>query len=130
MCIDNGAGKTTMISMLTGLIETTGGDASVYGKSIKNEMQEVQSIIGVCPQQNVLFDQLTVQEHLLLFARMKFIPMEEAKRTAQQILQDLGLWEKAFSLSKNLSGGMKRKLSLAMAFVGNPKVVYLDEPTS
>lgn len=116
--------------MLTGLTDVTDGDASLFGLSIANQMDNVHSIIGVCPQQNVLFDTLTVKEHLYLFAELKGVPKNEIDSRIQKAIEDVGLTEKTNSQSKTLSGGQKRKLCVAIAFIGDPKVVFLDEPTS
>jgi ATP-binding cassette subfamily A (ABC1) protein 3 len=124
----NGAGKTTTISMLTGLLEISSGDASVFGYSTAKRMDDVQCIVGVCPQQNVLFEELSVREHLVLFASLRGITLNETE--ILKICEDVNLSEKVDALSSTLSGGQKRKLCVAIAFIGNPKVVYLDEPTA
>lgn len=126
----NGAGKSTTIAMLTGLISVTSGDASVYGHSVKNNLDQVQQIIGVCPQHNVLFDLLTVKEHLELFAAIKSVPKDRRDEMIRNAIAEVGLDEKTDQLSSTLSGGQKRKLCVAIAFIGDPKVIFLDEPTS
>eukprot|EP00980_Cylindrotheca_fusiformis_P009501 scaffold2077_cov119-Cylindrotheca_fusiformis.AAC.4 len=130
----NGAGKTTTISMLTGMLAPTSGYATVRGKDIRSEMNDVREEIGICLQHDCLFPQLTVTEHLDFFARVKglFSKMtyREAKEKIETNIRDVALWEKRNTLSKNLSGGMKRKLSVAIAFCGDSKTVLLDEPTS
>ncbi|RLN50687.1 hypothetical protein BBJ28_00003089 [Nothophytophthora sp. Chile5] len=126
----NGAGKTTIISMLTGLIPPTSGDATLYGCSIKNDFQELRRVIGICPQHDVLFEDLTVQEHLLLFGTMKNVSRDELQNSVDKMVEDVGLTEIRHALAKTLSGGQKRKLSVALAFLGNSKLVFLDEPTS
>jgi len=124
----NGAGKSTTIQVLTGLHAPSGGDAWVYGKSVAREMASVRGNIGVCPQENVLWDLLTVKEHVLLFAGLRGI--EENEAVALQLVDEVGLSEKIDSLSKDLSGGQQRKLQVALALVGDPKVIFLDEPTA
>ena len=130
----NGAGKTTTINMLTGATAPSSGDAIIAGKNIRTEMSEIRQDIGICLQHDCLFPHLTVREHLQFFARLKGlyakVPLDEAERQVDQALVDVALSEKRNTLSKNLSGGMKRKLSVAMAFCGGSKVVLLDEPTS
>lgn len=111
--------------MLTGLIDVSSGDAQVFGYSVKNEIDRVHDIIGVCPQQNVLFDNLTVREHLVFFARLKGIPSASVQNVVQKVIEDVGLTEKVNSPSSTLSGGQKRKLCVAIAFIANPKVVFL-----
>ncbi|EAR86885.2 ABC transporter family protein (macronuclear) [Tetrahymena thermophila SB210] len=127
----NGAGKTTTISMLTGMYEFTSGSAVVFGKDVQNEMREIRTFMGVCPQHDILFDDLSVKEHLELFASFK--GMTDKKLIAEEVekyIADVDLAEKRNELSKNLSGGQKRRLSVAIAFIGGSKLIYLDEPTS
>ena len=124
----NGAGKTTLLSMLTGLIPPTEGSASVYGNDIRTDMDELRTMIGVCPQYDVLFDELTVKEHLIFFARLKGVA--DPEQEAELKISEVGLESKANDLSSQLSGGQKRKLSVAIALIGNSKIVFLDEPTS
>ncbi|KAF4321486.1 hypothetical protein JM18_003948 [Phytophthora kernoviae] len=126
----NGAGKTTAISMLTGLIPPTAGDATLYGRSVQNDFNELRQIMGICPQHDVLFNELTVEEHLLLFGTMKHIPFVKLKEEVERMVKEVGLVEKRKVAARNLSGGQKRKLSVALAFMGDSKLVFLDEPTS
>ncbi|XP_061694281.1 retinal-specific phospholipid-transporting ATPase ABCA4 [Syngnathoides biaculeatus] len=126
----NGAGKTTTMSILTGLFPPTSGSAYIYGKDIRTEMDAVRSSLGMCPQYNILFNHLTVEEHILFYSLLKGRTPAEARMEVEDMLQDLGLPHKRDDEAQNLSGGMQRKLSVAMAFVGGSKVVILDEPTS
>ncbi|ETI57358.1 hypothetical protein F443_00336, partial [Phytophthora nicotianae P1569] len=126
----NGAGKTTTISMLTGLIPPTSGDATLYGRSVQADFNELRQIMGICPQHDVLFNELTVEEHLLLFGTMKHIPFTSLKEEVERMIREVGLVEKRKVAARNLSGGQKRKLSVALAFMGDSKLVFLDEPTS
>ncbi|KAJ0400729.1 hypothetical protein ATCC90586_003403 [Pythium insidiosum] len=126
----NGAGKTTTISMLTGLIAPTSGDATLFGRSIRSDFNELRQIMGICPQHDVLFNDMTVEEHLRLFGTMKKVPSHKLQLEVDKMIQEVGLTEKRRVLSKNLSGGQKRKLSVAIAFIGDSKLVFLDEPTS
>jgi ATP-binding cassette, subfamily A (ABC1), member 3 len=130
----NGAGKTTTIGMLTGAISPTAGYATVAGKDIRNGMPEIRQDIGICLQHDCLFPELTVREHIQFYARVKGLYSKnsrlEAEKQVDQALIDVALSEKRNTLSKNLSGGMKRKLSVAIAFCGGSKVVILDEPTA
>jgi ATP-binding cassette, subfamily A (ABC1), member 3 len=130
----NGAGKTTTIGMLTGAISPTAGYATVAGKDIRTGMPEIRQDIGICLQHDCLFPELTVREHIQFFARVKGLYSKhtrlEAEKQVDQALIDVALSEKRNTLSKNLSGGMKRKLSVAIAFCGGSKVVILDEPTA
>ncbi|GBM91934.1 ATP-binding cassette sub-family A member 3 [Araneus ventricosus] len=126
----NGAGKTTTINILTGLYTPTSGTASIYGLDILAETTRARRGLGVCPQHNVLYDTLTVEEHLRIYAAMKGVPWKELNFEVTQILDIMKLADKKSELTKNLSGGMKRKLSLGIALIGGSKVLFLDEPTS
>lgn len=126
----NGAGKSTTISVLTGMLEATSGEVSIYGQSLRWELPAIRQMTGICPQHNVLFPLLTVQEHLRFFGKVKGIYGVKLRETVDSVIAEVGLTEKRHVLSSALSGGMKRKLSLAIALVGNPKFVLLDEPTS
>uniref|UniRef100_A0A668ATY9 P-type phospholipid transporter n=1 Tax=Myripristis murdjan TaxID=586833 RepID=A0A668ATY9_9TELE len=126
----NGAGKTTTMSILTGLFPPTSGTAYILGKDIRSELSAIRQSLGVCPQHNVLFSMLTVEEHIWFYARLKGLSEEQVKGEIEQILQDTGLPHKRRSRTSTLSGGMQRKLSVALAFVGGSKVVILDEPTA
>ncbi|XP_040903453.1 phospholipid-transporting ATPase ABCA1b [Toxotes jaculatrix] len=126
----NGAGKTTTMSILTGLFPPTSGTAYILGRDIRTELSAIRQSLGVCPQHNVLFSMLTVEEHIWFYARLKGLSEQQVKGEIEQILQDTGLPHKRTSRTSTLSGGMQRKLSVALAFVGGSKVVILDEPTA
>jgi ATP-binding cassette subfamily A (ABC1) protein 3 len=126
----NGAGKTTTMTMLTGLYMPSSGDATVQGRSIKTQMPEIRQRIGVCPQHDVLFAELTVIEHLQIFAGLKGLVGAEAETEVEEKIAEVGLTEKKAVRSSNLSGGQRRKLSLAISLIGNSTAVFLDEPTS
>ena len=120
--------------MLTGMIAPTNGYAIIDGKNIKTEMSAIRENVGICLQHDCLFPQLTVLEHLRFFSRVKGLyeakSDEDAEASIQSVISDVALSEKRNTFSKDLSGGMKRKLSLAIAFCGDSKIVFLDEPTS
>ncbi|KAK0152457.1 ATP-binding cassette sub-family A member 1 [Merluccius polli] len=126
----NGAGKTTTMSILTGLFPPTSGTAYILGKDIRSELSTIRQNLGVCPQHNVLFSMLTVEEHIWFYARLKGLSEDKVKAEMEQIVNDIGLPHKRQSRTSTLSGGMQRKLSVALAFVGGSKVVILDEPTA
>ncbi|XP_038069738.1 phospholipid-transporting ATPase ABCA1-like isoform X2 [Patiria miniata] len=126
----NGAGKTTTMSILTGLFPPTAGTAYIYGKDILKDINRIRKSLGMCPQHNVLFDYLTVEEHLWFYARVKGATEEEIAVEMEEMLKHLNLPHKRKEMTANLSGGMKRKLSIAMAFVAGSKTVILDEPTA
>lgn len=118
----NGAGKTTCFNMMTGLMPVSKGDVKIFGKSIRTQMAEIQQIMGVCPQHDVLWGNLTGREHLELFARIKGIPEEKVAGEVQERLQDVLLVDAADVLAGSYSGGMRRRLSIAIALIGDPKI--------
>lgn len=126
----NGAGKTTTISILTGLIDSTSGHATVNGYDTQTQMREIRGSLGICPQFDVLWPTLTVREHLELYAAFAGMEKESITPQLERVVAEVALTEKIDVNSSDLSGGMKRKLSLAVAFIGDPSVVFLDEPTS
>ena len=120
--------------MLTGMYAPTAGYATVAGKDIRTQMNAIRQDIGICLQHDCLFGQLTVLEHIQFFAAIKGLYAKmDASDVAQKVdtsIKDVALSEKRHTLSQHLSGGMKRKLSVAIAFCGDSKTVLLDEPTS
>ncbi|GBB91646.1 hypothetical protein RclHR1_01900011 [Rhizophagus clarus] len=126
----NGAGKTTLISILTGLYEQTSGSAKINNYDIDTQMDDVYKSIGICPQHNILWDDLTVLEHCLFYARVKGIPAKNELEAAKKAIEQVSLEPFEDRLSKGLSGGEKRRLSIAISLIGNPAVVFLDEPTT
>nr|XP_058969338.1 ATP-binding cassette sub-family A member 2-like [Pocillopora verrucosa] len=126
----NGAGKTTTMSILTGLFPPTAGTAYIYGCDIRNDMDKIRRSLGMCPQHNVLFDRMTVDEHLWFYARLKGMPEQDVQREMDQLVMDVGLPKKRHCAVETLSGGMKRKLSVAMAFAAGSRTIILDEPTA
>ncbi|KAK0586759.1 hypothetical protein LWI29_011786 [Acer saccharum] len=128
----NGAGKTTTISCLTGITPMTGGDALIYGYSSRSSvgMSNIRKIIGVCPQFDILWDALSGEQHLHLFASIKGLPPSSIKSVAEKSLEEVKLTGSAKIRAGSYSGGMKRRLSVAIALIGDPKLVILDEPTT
>ena len=126
----NGAGKTTTISMLSGLAAPSSGGGTVFGLSITNSMDAIRHKLGVCPQKNVLFDDLTVRDHLDMFARLKGVAADRIDSMIEEVITDVGLSAKLNELPCNLSGGQKRKCCLAIAMMGDNAFLVLDEPTS
>ncbi|KAJ3687336.1 hypothetical protein LUZ61_016500 [Rhynchospora tenuis] len=128
----NGAGKTTVINCLTGITPITGGDAIIYGNSVRSSvgMANIRRMIGVCPQFDILWDALTAVEHLALFASIKGLPHTEIKAVVEKSLAEVKLTHAANVRAGSFSGGMKRRLSVAIALIGDPKLVFLDEPTT
>ncbi|XP_021746248.1 ABC transporter A family member 2-like [Chenopodium quinoa] len=128
----NGAGKTTAINCLTGISPVTSGDALIHGNSIRSSvgMSNIRRIIGVCPQFDILWDELTGQEHLNLFANIKGLPSATILTVVQDSLAEVRLTNAAKMRASSYSGGMKRRLSVAIALIGDPKLIILDEPTT
>jgi ABC-2 type transport system ATP-binding protein len=125
----NGAGKTTLVRMLTTVLTPTSGDASIDGHSILTGKNEIVKIIGVCPQDITIYEVLRAEENVEFVASMHGIPRKEAKEKATAILDDFGIAGRKY-WSKNFSGGMQRRLNLAMALVFEPKILFLDEPSA
>ncbi|MDY9923217.1 MAG: ATP-binding cassette domain-containing protein [Methanobacterium sp.] len=122
----NGAGKTTSIKMMVGLLRPTGGQILVDGKDIAHADRLK---IGICPQDIVLWESLTCKESLKFMGEMYEVPEDVLKTRVESLLEDLILMDKANTLVSNLSGGMKRRLNLAMALIHSPEIVVLDEPS-
>ncbi|KAI3970659.1 hypothetical protein MKX01_024306 [Papaver californicum] len=128
----NGAGKTTAIYCLTGNTPVTGGDALIYGFSVRSSvgMSNIRRLIGVCPQFDILWEELSGEEHLHLFASIKGLPPATIKSVVDKSLAEVKLANAAKVRAGSCSGGMKRRLSVAIALIGDPKLVILDEPTT
>jgi ABC-2 type transport system ATP-binding protein len=124
----NGAGKTTSIRMMTGLLRPTRGETKVFGVPVGPGGGAARNLVGVAPQENVFWENLTTLENMLFVASLYDIPQAQARERAERILQSLGLSDKSKARAKTLSGGMKRRLNLGMSLVHDPKLVVLDEP--
>ena len=125
----NGAGKTTTIKMLTGLEKITSGDATIMGYSVKNEINKVKEIVNVSTQETSVAQNLSVIENLMFIAGIYGIDKKEAEKRAERIIETFHMDDVRNAKAKTLSGGWQRKLSIAMALITNPKVLFLDEPT-
>jgi len=126
----NGAGKTTALSMLTRLLAPTSGDAFIAGHSILSDFSKGACHLGVVTQSNSLWDRLSVEDHLYLFARLRGVPEDLVQKIVDGTIDQLELTPHRRKLSMRLSGGMKRKLCVAIALIGDPEVVLLDEPSA
>lgn len=126
----NGAGKTTTFKMLTGDHKVTFGDAYVKGISITKNMTQVYHHIGYVPQFDALFDEYTGRELLRIFGLIHGIPENRILAVTKNLAKNFGFQKHLDKRSKKYSGGNKRKLSVAIALIGDPSVVYLDEPTA
>jgi len=125
----NGAGKTTTIRMLACLTKPTSGDATILGKNILTEPQAVKAIINLSPQETAVAPNLSVTENLELIAGIYGNSRQSAKDKVARIVKSLGLAEVQQDKAKILSGGWQRRLSIAMALISEPKILFLDEPT-
>ena len=125
----NGAGKTTTIKMLTGLTRPTSGDAYLLGKSILTDSAAVKNMIAVSPQETAVAPNLTVRENLELMAGVHGLNKDEAKGKVMELSGRFGLGEIASKKAGKLSGGWQRRLSIAMALISDPQILFLDEPT-
>jgi ATP-binding cassette, subfamily A (ABC1), member 3 len=126
----NGAGKTTTFKMLTGDIDMTAGEVYINGFDLRKEQREAQSTMGYCPQFDALIDELTGREVLTLYARLRGIREEFINKEAERLMKLLQLMKYADYECGRYSGGNKRKLSTAIALIGSPKLICLDEPTT
>ena len=125
----NGAGKTTAIRLLTCLSRADAGEAYLAGHSITDEEQTVKALCNVSPQETAVATRLSVRENLLLMARLYGADKEQAERRTDAVMERLGLREVAARRAGVLSGGWQRRLSIAMALISEPKILFLDEPT-
>lgn len=126
----NGAGKTTTFKVLTGDEISTFGKVMINGKNVSTQMNEIRHLIGYCPQFDSLLDNLSSREHLELYGAIKGIPKEVREPLIQQLLVQMNLSKFEHVNAGTYSGGNKRKLSVAIALIGNPPIILLDEPSS
>ena len=125
----NGAGKTTSIKMLSGLTQPTAGEALLLGDSMTNEPARAKAHNGISPQETAVARNLTVLENLAFMARIYGANAQTADKKANDIAAQLGLGDVGKAKAKTLSGGMQRRLSIGMALISEPKILFLDEPT-
>ncbi|ORX83599.1 P-loop containing nucleoside triphosphate hydrolase protein, partial [Anaeromyces robustus] len=126
----NGAGKSTTINIMAGLTPPTSGDVSVFGKTLTNDINGVQRELGICPQHDILYPDMTAMEHLLLYTGLKGVTTENLDKILEERLKAVKLWTVKDARTNTYSGGMKRRLSMIIATIGDPNVILLDEPTT
>ena len=126
----NGAGKTTTFKMMTGDENISSGNGWICGLNLKTEVKEVHKMIGYCPQFDALLDDLTGRETLTMYCLLRGITYKESRVIAEQLSRDFDFHRHFNKKVKDYSGGNKRKLSSALAFIGDPKLIFLDEPTT
>ena len=125
----NGAGKTTTIRMLSTVLAPDGGDATIVGFSIKTQADKVREIIGVCPQDLALYEEMSALDNLIFFGKMAGLTSKEAREQAVANLKLMELSERGKDKIQKYSGGMKRRVNLAIALMGHPQLLFLDDPT-
>ena len=125
----NGAGKTTTISMLSTLLAPTSGDAYIYGFSIKNDNMQVRKNIGIILQEIALYDDLTAMENLHYWGKLYDLKGRELEQRVKEVLEQIGLSDRAKDRVKTYSGGMKRRVNIAAGLLHKPKLLFMDEPT-
>lgn len=125
----NGAGKTTTIRILSTVLEPDQGDVTIGGYSIRDNANAVRGLIGVCPQELALYTDLSALDNLVFFGRMVGLSGKEARAQAMTNLKLMGLEDRARGKVDKFSGGMKRRINLAIALMGHPQLIFLDEPT-
>ncbi|MCF6278083.1 MAG: ABC transporter ATP-binding protein, partial [Anaerolineales bacterium] len=125
----NGAGKTTTISMLTGLLSPTGGDAMINGYSVCKDVKRVKEVIGVVPQEIALYPTITARENLVFWGKMAGLRGKRLARRVEAGLEISGLADRAKDKVETFSGGMKRRLNIAVGLLHEPKIIFMDEPT-
>lgn len=125
----NGAGKTTAIKLLSGLMKPTSGTATIYGYDILTESHQARSLLSTSPQETAVAPNLTARENLELMAGIYGATGKEAKEKATELIQRFNLSSIEKTKAKKLSGGWQRRLSIAMALISQPKLLFLDEPT-
>lgn len=126
----NGAGKSTTFKSLTGDVLPTTGQITIAGFDIQSEFKEARKMIGYCPQKDAIFSLLTVEEHLWFYSRIKGIPSALREEIVEKAIIEMNLKDHKTKPAGTLSGGNKRKLSVAIATLGNPPIILLDEPSA
>ena len=125
----NGAGKTTTIKMLTCLLKPTSGDALINGLDINTQKDKIKEIVSISPQESAFAPNLNIYQNLVFMGRIYGLTKKQADERAKELIKEFDLTKHKKKKAKNLSGGLKRRLSIAMAIISKPKILFLDEPT-
>ena len=126
----NGAGKSTLFNMLTGITCPTSGTAKICNLDIVGNQDKIRRVIGVVPQFDILWETLTAREHMVMFCKIKGVLPDEIDDQVLSLLEQVGLEDVKDAQVGTFSGGMKRRLSVAISAIGNPRVIFMDEPTT
>ena len=126
----NGAGKTTLVNILSGYMKQTKGTAKLFGLDVRSQLEEIREIVSLCPQFDIFWDDLTVYEHLELVYLIKGLDKEDKERYLHEAIREINLEDKKNTRISELSGGMRRRVSIGMSKIGDPKILFLDEPTT
>ncbi|MHA1149534.1 MAG: ATP-binding cassette domain-containing protein [Promethearchaeota archaeon] len=126
----NGAGKTTSISMLSTILPPTSGSATILGYDLLKQSNKIKHLIGVCPQELVLYERLTAKENIYLIAQMHGMAKIDYKEKTDELLGRMNLLERGDDLVKKYSGGMKRRVNILMAVIHDPQIIFFDEPSA
>lgn len=126
----NGAGKTTTISMLSTILKPTSGTATILGHDLRKDATNIRNLIGVCPQELVLYDRLTAKENIHLIANMHGMSKKDYKERTDDLLGKMNLLDRGDDLVKTYSGGMKRRVNVLMAVIHEPELIFFDEPSA
>ncbi|KAJ3337626.1 ATP-binding cassette sub- A member 1 [Gonapodya sp. JEL0774] len=121
----NGAGKSTTINILSGMTPPTLGDALIYGFSVRDDQEAIRSIMGVCPQHDILFSDLTAEEHIALYGGLKGVSYSTMAKISEERLKAVRLWNVKDQRAGTYSGGMKRRLSMMISTIGDPKIIFM-----
>jgi len=126
----NGAGKTTLINVLTGNLSPTAGTARINNYDLLLETDMIENLVGLCPQHDILWEELTATEHIELYGYLRAIPKEKIPELIEQKLNEVNLTKQSHHQIRTFSGGMRRRMSILLSTIGDPKVIFLDEPTT
>ena len=126
----NGAGKSTTINMLSTILTPTSGTACIYGFDLLKDRAKIREIIGVCPQELVMYDRQTARENIHLIAQMHNLKPHDYKERTDELLGRMQLLDRADDYVGGFSGGMKRRINVLMAVIHDPDVIFLDEPSA